>query len=178
MVGNLIAHNCQYGAGVRKVHQTLEEQEIDIPYYEVEKIHTGYWDLFAQVKDFSRSLYYEKRRNKGYILNGVGRPMAIPDEFEKDILNRFIQSTGHDVLTMYITILTKNLNASGIPWTPIVIDWHDATTVEVPEDRAQDVVDIFNQSMVELNSILQGTIKLRGVPTVGRNMSDVKEPEE
>lgn len=168
---------CQYGAGVKKVLQTLEEQEIDISYEEVEKIHTGYWSLFAGVKDFSRALYFEKKRNKGYILNGVGRPMAIPNDFEKDILNRFIQSTGHDVLVTYITILTNRLNELQIPWTPIVIDFHDATTVEVPEEWGQKVVDIFNESMFKLNELLGGIIKLKGIPVIGRNLAEVKEPE-
>lgn len=169
---------CQYGAGVKKVLQTLEEQEINISYEEVENIHTGYWNLFAQVKDYARSLHFEKKRNKGYILNGVARPMAIPDDFEKDTLNRFIQSTGHDILTMYITILCRNLDKAGIDWKPIIIDFHDATTVEVPKADEQRTIDIFNESMLELNGILQGTIKLRGIPVSGITLADVKEPEE
>jgi len=169
---------CQYGAGINKVRQTLEEQEIHLSYEEVANIHTGYWELFAQVKDFARSLGYERKRNKGYILNGVGRPMAIPEEFEKDILNRFIQSTGHDVLTVYISILKRNLDAAGINWNPIVIDFHDATTVEVDEQDGERTVAVFNQSMQDLNNMLQGTIKLKGVPVIGRNLAEVKEPEE
>ena len=77
----------QYGAGINKVKQILEEQEIFLSYEEVRNIHEGYWELFAQVKDFSRSLQFERKRNKGFILNGVGRPMAIPEEFEKDIVH-------------------------------------------------------------------------------------------
>jgi DNA polymerase I-like protein with 3'-5' exonuclease and polymerase domains len=169
---------CQYGAGVRKVHQTLEEQEIHLSFDEVETIHSGYWNLFSQVKDFARSLQYERKRHKGYILNGMGRPMAIPDEFEKDILNRFIQSTGHDVLTVYITLLKRNLDAAGIQWNPIIIDFHDATTVEVNERDGERTLGIFNKAMHDLNNMLQGTIKLKGVPVIGRNLAEVKEPEE
>jgi DNA polymerase I-like protein with 3'-5' exonuclease and polymerase domains len=169
---------CQYGAGAKKVHQTLEEQNIFLDYWEVEKVHSGYWDLFAQVKDFERSLYFEWKRNKGYILNGMGRPMAVPERYQKDILNRFVQSTGHDILTMYIRILCKMVEAAGIPYKPIIIDFHDATTIEVPEEYGEQTKEIFNKAMAELNSKLQGTIKLKGVPVIGRTLAEVKEPEE
>lgn len=169
---------CQYGAGAKKVHQTLEEQNIFLDYWEVEKVHSGYWDLFAQVKDFERSLYFEWKRNKGYILNGMGRPMAVPERYNKDILNRFVQSTGHDILTMYIRILCSKVEAAGIPYKPIVIDFHDATTIEVPEEHGERTLQIFNEAMAELNATLQGTIKLKGVPVIGRTLADCKEPEE
>lgn len=169
---------CQYGAGAKKVHQTLEEQNIFLDYWEVEKVHSGYWDLFAQVKDFERSLYFEWKRNKGYILNGMGRPMAVPERYNKDILNRFVQSTGHDILTMYIRILCDKVAAAGIPYKPIVIDFHDATTIEVPEEHGERTLQIFNEAMAELNATLQGTIKLKGVPVIGRTLAEVKEPEE
>lgn len=169
---------CQYGAGAKKVHQTLEEQNIFLDYWEVEKVHSGYWDLFAQVKDFERSLYFEWKRNKGYILNGMGRPMAVPERYNKDILNRFVQSTGHDILTMYIRILCDMVESAGIPYKPIIIDFHDATTIEVPETRGEETKEIFNKAMAELNRKLQGTIKLKGVPVIGRTLADCKEPEE
>lgn len=169
---------CQYGAGVNKVMQTLEADDVILDYEEVAKIHSGYWDLFAKVKDFSRSLFFEWRRNRGHIVNGLGRPMAVPEDYTKDLLNRFIQSTGHDILIKYVCILTRNLDAAGIPWSPIIIDFHDATTVEVPELDAERTVQVFNKSMDDLNRVLNGTIRLRGVPTVGVNLAEVKEPEE
>lgn len=169
---------CQYGAGVKKIHQTLEEQEIFLSYEEVQDIWTAYWDLFSQVKDFGRSLGFERKRNKGHILNGMGRPMAVPQDFEKDVLNRFIQSTGHDVLVMYITILTSLLDAYGIEWKPIVIDFHDATTVEVAEKDGPRTLVAFNEAMILLNEELNGNIRMRGVPVIGINLAEVKEPEE
>lgn len=169
---------CQYGAGVNKVMQTLEQDDVFLSYEEVEAIHSGYWNLFAKVRDFQRALWYEWRRNTGYILNGLGRPMCVPEDYTKDLLNRFVQSTGHDILTKYITLLSQRLDDNDIPWSPIIIDFHDATTVEVPEEHAELTVRMFEASMDDLNYLLQGTVKLRGVPTVGVNLADVKEPEE
>ncbi len=168
---------CQYGAGVRKIMETLEQDNVFLSFEEVQAIHTGYWNLFAKAKDFARSLHFEWKRNGGYILNGMGRPMCVPEDYSKDLLNRFVQSTGHDILIKYVSILSKNLNAADIPWKPIIIDFHDATTVEVPELYAERTVKAFNESMRELNQLLGGSVQLRGTPTAGRNLADCKEPE-
>lgn len=177
-IGKTLWLSYQYGAGTNKMHRTLEEQEVFLDWSLVDAIRKGFDTTFAKLKDFARALHYERRRNKGYILNGMGRPMAVPDEFEKDILNRFIQSTGHDVLTTYITLLKRNLDSAGIKWDPIIIDFHDATTVEVDEKDGSRTVEIFNRSMQDLNELLRGTIQLKGVPVIGRNLAEVKEPEE
>lgn len=176
-VAKTVVYACQFGAGVKKVMETLEADNIYLGFDEVKEIHTTYWNTFAGLKDYSRGLFYEWRRNKGYVMNGFGRPMALPQEFEKDVLSRFIQSTGHDTLCVYISIIVRLLNESGIPWKPVIIDWHDSSTVEVPEAYGKRVMDIFNEGMVELNGFLRGIIRMRGTPTMGYNMSDCKEPE-
>lgn len=169
---------CQYGAGVNKVMQTLEQDEIYLDYEEVETIHSGYWDLFQDVRLFSKNLFREWKRNGGYILNGMGRPMAVSKDMTQDLLNRFVQSTGHDILARYISILCTNLDRSGILWRPAIIDFHDATTVEVPAGDSDRTVQIFLDSLAQLNRELQGTIELKGIPTVGIDLSQVKEPGE
>lgn len=177
MVGSLTLHNCAYGAGINKIIETLEADEIFLSYEEVAQIHRGYWNLFSGVKDFGKSLYFEWKRNGGHIINGMGRPMAVPEEYNKDLLNRFIQSTGHDILTRYIRILCTELSNRKIEWAPIIIDFHDASTIEVSEKDGQRTVDVFNWAMDELNRQLQGGIQLRGVPVMGRNLAECKEPE-
>lgn len=170
---------CQYGAGVNKVMQTLENDDIFLPRSDVEKIHSGYWSLFAKVKQLSYDLQRQWQFNGGWIPNGlVGRPMCIPEDSKHDALNRFIQSTGHDILIKYVYILCGELSRQGIDWSPVVMDFHDATTVEVPEADAELTVDIFKWAMDELNRQIGGTITLRGVPVIGRTLADVKEPEE
>lgn len=170
---------CQYGAGVNKIMQTLEQDDVFLSYEEVALIHKSYWDTFAGVRDFSRSLYYEWKRNGGWILNGVGRPMAIPEHMTKDILNRFVQSTGHDILVKYIRILTERLDQD-IPggWTPLIIDWHDAAAIEVPEYCVNQARIVMIKSVDQLNAELCGTIKLRGEPDIGINLAEIKRPEE
>jgi DNA polymerase I-like protein with 3'-5' exonuclease and polymerase domains len=169
---------CQYGAGVNKVMETLENDDVFLPYEDVARIHSGYWELFSRVRDFSRELLFQWRENGGYVLNGVGRPMSVPEDMMKDTLNRFIQSTGHDLLIRYIRIYTEELTRRGIEWYPLMIDWHDASCVEVREDQLEQAKQVMVWGVDELNRELNGRIKLRGEPDVGYNLSDVKKPEE
>lgn len=168
---------CQYGAGVNKVMETLENDDIHLPYEDVARIHSGYWELFSQVREFSRELLFQWRENGGYVLNGIGRPMSVPEEMMKDTLNRFIQSTGHDLLIRYIRIYTEELTRRGVEWYPLMIDWHDASCVEVREDQIDVAREVMLWGVDELNRELNGRIKLRGEPDIGHNLSDVKKPE-
>lgn len=167
-----------YGAGVNKIIEILEQDDIVLDYEQVSAIHAGYWEVFAKVKDYGRALFYEWRRNRGYILNGMGRPMAIAEGMEKDALNRFIQSTGHDILVRYIRIFTEELDRQGITWDPIIIDFHDSACIEVDEKDKQKAADIMQWGVAELNVQLAGTIALRGEPDIGYNLAETKKPEE
>jgi hypothetical protein len=179
MVGNFIAHNCQYGAGAGKVQATLENDGIFLSEYEVREIWDTYWRTFDGLKAFGKSLEREWVRNGGYILNGTGRPMCVPEDYKKDLLNRFIQSTGHDLLTQYILIYTHELTVRGIPWRPLILDFHDASCVEVPIEYADQTVEVFNWGVTELNRQLGwDSVKLRGTPDIGTTLADVKSPEE
>lgn len=169
---------CQYGAGVNKIIEILEQDDIVLDYEQVSQIHAGYWEVFAKVRDYGRALFYEWRRNRGYILNGMGRPMAIAEGMEKDALNRFIQSTGHDILVRYVRIYTQELEARGINYTPVVIDFHDASCIEVDEVDVNRASKIMCWGVDELNRQLAGSIQLRGEPDVGYDLADCKKPEE
>lgn len=169
---------CQYGAGVKKIAETLEADDIFLDEDEIRLIHSTYWKLVSQLKQFAIELQSEWRGRDGYILNGIGRPMCVPEDYTKDLLNRFIQSTGHDILVKFIRILTDKLDVEGIPWEPIIMDFHDATTVEVPEKDGMRTVQVFQDAMDELNRQLGGSITLRGIPTIGINLAQIKEPEE
>lgn len=172
------ALGCAYGAGIKKVHQTLEEQGVYLSMDQVATIHTGYWNLFAGVKDYGKSLYFEWKRNKGYIMNGTGRPMSVPEAYNKDLLNRMCQSTGHDCLIKYIRILCNELRQARVPFHPIIMDIHDATTIEVEEKYSQKAVECFNIAMKKLNDELKFSIKLKGTAVIGRNLAEAKEITE
>lgn len=176
-IAKTVVYACQFGASVDRVMQVLEEEDIFLPFEQVELIHSAYWEAFRRLKQYSYELQRQCRRNGGWILNGLGRPMCVPENLKHDTLSRVIQSTGHDILVRYIRILTKGLLHRGIPFKPWVIDWHDATAVEVPEEYLDATIATYMDSLAELNSQLGGTIQLKGTPSYGTTMADIKEPE-
>jgi hypothetical protein len=173
-----VVYACQFGAGVDKVLSTLENDDVFLSREEVEVIHGGYWKTFSRLKEYRWELEREWRKNRGYILNGMGRPMCVTEDYKHDLLNRCIQSTGHDILVRYVGIHTQLLTNMGIPWIPVILDLHDASTVEVPEECGALAAQAFLLALDALNQELGCTIKLKGVPTIGKTLADVKEPEE
>lgn len=162
-----------YGAGPAKIHKTLRLAGIDITEDQVRDIHRTYWDIFQGVKVYSRKLEREWTARGGWVMNGVGRPIGVDEMFKKDIVNRVVQSTGHDLLLKYIRHLRSNL--SSIPWAPIIMDWHDQTIVEVPEAYAEEVKYLMETvSFSDLNQELGGTIPLKGTAAIVRNLAESK----
>jgi hypothetical protein len=176
-VCKLVHLSCSYGAGPGKIQQTLSMNDIDMTIEEVQKIWDMYWGLFGKVKEYGLQLRGEWRKRKGWVLNGIGRPLAVDELMTKDLLNRVSQSTGHDILIHYIRLFAEELDRREIPWAPVIIDWHDASTVEVPEQYAEEVADVLKLAVGQVNKTLEWRIKLGGEPEIGRSLSDVKQPE-
>ena len=108
----------------------------------------------------------------GWIYNGRGRPLGIAPQKIKDIGNRFIQTTGHDVLLQYLAYV----NQMRIPeMRPYHVDNHDATIWQVREDRADAGKQVLEEAYVRLNDTLQWTVKISGAVEIGDNMGDFLE---
>lgn len=163
-----------YGAGPRKIHATLNESGVQISIEEVEQIHRQYWELYSGIKTYERKLNDEWRVRGGWVFNGIGRPIGVHPDYRKDLVNRVIQSTGHDILVMYVDILSTLLTERGIDWTPIIIDFHDQSIVEVPKHQAELTKKAFQDAVDLLNKQIAGTIPLRIVPQVVNNLAEAK----
>jgi hypothetical protein len=147
-------------------------QGVDISLEDVRVIHQQFWQLYSGVKRLEARLLDQWRVNGGFIMNGAGRPLGIHADYTKDIVNRFSQSTGHDLLIKYVSILVRELGQ--LNWTPIVMDFHDEVILEVPEEEQQLAIDAFRRAEVELNRILGGVIPLRINPVVVRTLAEAK----
>ena len=111
-------------------------------------------------------------------MSGFNTPLAIAEDKLKDAFNRVVQSTGHMILMKYNRLYTKKLTEEGIPWNPIIIDWHDASTIEVPDEYIDVASEIMGPWAIgELNNQLGGYIKLKGDVEVGKDLAEVKKPE-
>lgn len=169
-----------YGAGAGKKYKTLRQNGANIPFDVVKDMNDGFWDFYAGIKGYERNLREEHRINKGWVANGIGRPIGVHQDSDrkfdkrKDIVNRVVQSTGHDLLVRYLRILCGILDNYGIHWKPIIIDFHDEVLIEVPEAEQELTIQAFRMAQSELNCELQGLIPLRINPVVVHTLADAK----
>lgn len=160
-----IAKTCvlgfQYGMGPKKLKQSLALEGINLTDDEAFEIYKAYWDLFGGIKEFNKHLEAEWRRRGGWVYNGIGRPVTCYEPYLRDINNRVVQSTGHDIL-MYVNYQLYQLrNETGLDFHGIIIDWHDASLVECKIEDGSKVVDVFNEAYKRLNDWLKGDLKIR-----------------
>ncbi len=178
-IAKVITLGSSYGMGAEKMLMTLKLQGVDISKADAYDMHAAYWKLYAGVKTYEKELLREHKRNNGWVLNGIGRPVCVGDAFTKDIVNRVVQSTGHDIHMMYIEVVTRlfaehNLDVKGIVW-----DFHDQSIVECEEGQQDLVKHLLGVEAYEIlnKQYLQGDINLKGDAQLIRDLADAKVPE-
>lgn len=108
----------------------------------------------------------------GWIYNGRGRPLGVAADKVKDLGNRFVQTTGHDVLLQYLMILQKNRTKTMRPYN---VDIHDATIWQVHKSEVEKAKKIMEDAYHELNNTLQWSVKIAGDVEVGDTWADFLE---
>lgn len=178
-VAKVVVLASSYGAGPGKIHQTLSLEGIEITLEEVRAIHSMYWEIFSGVRTYGRQLETEWRRNRGWVMNGIGRPIGVDENYTKDLVNRVVQSTGHDIFLTYRWHVRNLLDFHAIPWQPVIWDWHDQLIVEVPVEYAERTSQLLEgQAFDELNAELAGDIPLSGEATIISNLAECKLDKE
>lgn len=166
-VAKIIHLAASYGARPRKIAQTLQLNGMNVTLEQAEDMFNRYWALFAKVKQYEQFLQAQWERNGGWILNPVGRPLAVAQDYLRDVVNRSIQSGGHDCFVLYLSILSDCLRTNGIAYKPYIWDLHDAVMLTVPEGQVGEAVHIMDDTAMSLlNKQLGGKVKLKGETNV------------
>ncbi len=169
-IAKVLHLSASYGAGAGKISQALQLQGVDVDYDKAKEMHTKYWQLFAKVKQYEQFLQTQWERNEGWILNPIGRPLAVAQDYLRDVVNRSIQSGGHDCFVLYLSLLSTMLRDAGVEYKPYVWDLHDAVMLTVPEGQVEQAVHIMDhKAMDELNRMLNGKVRLKGETNVVDN---------
>ena len=117
-----------------------------------------YWLRFAKVAALAYKLK-SLAKARGYINGLYGRRLYIPSHQTKDALNRFGQFGGHAILR---DIVFRIAEASQGFMFPLLPDIHDSTSWEVPENRYDEGVRIFNAAIEATNRSLALSVNVRG----------------
>ena len=149
-----------YGMGWKKFQLNMRIQGVKMSEKECRAVIDGLDKVYSGVKKYEQYLLKEYRQNNGYIINGLGRPVGCAEDYLKDITNRMVQSTGHDVLMLYISICDQLFSDHNLDVKGIILDFHDESIVECDIKDAELVCKIMKEDAVRiLNDELDGLIK-------------------
>jgi DNA polymerase I-like protein with 3'-5' exonuclease and polymerase domains len=173
-----IAKTCKlaydYGAGAMKIHETLALGGVDITLNEVRAIRREMDQIFAGQKRFEGQLQEMWRSNGGWIPSALGTPICVAEQYLKDSTNRFCQTSGHQILQLWIYNAAQVFAEQGIDAHPWIVDLHDETLWEVPEQRAQAAADALAEALRRTNAELGMGIPIKGPATIVDNLAAVK----
>lgn len=174
-IAKLLHLSSSYGAGPNKIRQGLALQGIEISLAEAKSMHSRYWELFAAVKDYEKFLLAQWERTGGWFLNPIGRPMGVSSDYLKDIVNRSIQGSGHDIFVLLNVFVERVFMRERISYAPYVWDIHDCVMLEVPEEQAAQAKQLLDGKVLdELNSFLNGSVKFKGDANIVDNWAQDK----
>ena len=167
-----------YGAGAYKIWTGLKLDGIDITLREVEQIVEDFDgpNLYGGVKRFQYDLEREWRENKGWILGGLGTAVPVAEKLKKDLLNRNVQSTGHNILVLFLTCFLKpGLDRAKIDYRWYIPDLHDETIYEVLAEQAPLALKVHCKAVDELNQMLGGVTTLKMDPKIIHSLAERKD---
>lgn len=173
-----VVHNSSYGAGAYKIWCTLRLDGIDISQKEVEQIHADYWgpNLFGGIKRFQQELEREWRDNKGWVLGALGVATPVAEKLKRDILNRFCQSSGHQLLIIFLAqFLRPMLLEAGVDFKWYIPDLHDETIYEVREEQAELALQVHKDAVNEFNKMLGGITTIKMDPKTMKSLAERKD---
>lgn len=164
-----------YGGGSEKKRKKAMSSGMWWTKEEAKSMHNNYMAALSGLEEFSESIKQEWITNGGYFLNPLGRPVACAASKVKDLMNRSIQSGGHDCNLLFIGHINRLRKERGIRMYPWNVDLHDATIWEAHKDDMEAAKKAMEDSLVWLNEYLGGTIPLKGDVDVGESFYDFKK---
>jgi hypothetical protein len=161
-IAKLLHLSANYGAGAGKIRLGLAEQGIEVSLAEAKRLHTAYWKLFAQVKNYEKWLRAQWENNGGWWLNPIGRPVCADERKLKDLCNVDCQSGGHDIFLLFTKVLAEELTARGVVYQPWNYDIHDCTALEIDKEDVEVVREVVDKVVPDkVNAILGGVVRLK-----------------
>jgi DNA polymerase I-like protein with 3'-5' exonuclease and polymerase domains len=157
-----------YGLGANTMSINL-----GIDFKQAKAILRGLETQFAGKVRLQHNLEYEWARNGGYIVNGRGRPVCVDKAYKKDLVNRYVQSTGVDLLNRILYHMTCYREDNNINVIPAIVNWHDETIWQVKDtpEEIKKARDMFIYGIDTLNKELNWSVVFKfGGINIGASM--------
>lgn len=176
-LGKVLVLSGDYGAGAKAKWRKCLLQGIRISLDEMRDIHAAQLELHSGVADYRQELEREWHRRGGWILSGLGFPTPVHVDYTKDLVNRNVQRTGHDVHVLCVWLLHSMLSNDGVNTTGVVWDFHDQFIYQVAADQSNAAISITEGAITELNRFLGGDVRIKYGPRLVNSLSEAKMEE-
>lgn len=175
-VSKVIQLAVQYTGTGHTVSKNLTKDGIPTTKEEADGYVRAYWSKFRKVKEFNYRLK-ETNKKQGHLRNVIGRIIRVPDVEYKDLSNRFIQSSAHDILVLWVLEIYRRAKEEGIPIRPILLDCHDSTSNQVPLAHLESTKRIYAESLHSINEQLGLSVTVRAEVKTFNTLAGLKGDE-
>lgn len=158
------------------VSKNLTKDGIPTTVDEANRLVSAYWRKFRKVEEFNNRLR-ELNRKQGYLRNVIGRIIRVPDPGYKDLSNRFIQSSAHDVLILWVLEIYRISGLDGIELKPILLDCHDSTSNQCKRGTEDRVIEIYRRALDNVNRTLGLSVTVKAEIKTFETLAGLKADE-
>ena len=175
-VAKVIQLAVQYTGTKYTVSKNLTFAGLPTSLDEAGRLVDAYWKHFRRVAIMNEALFI-KFGKQGYLRNAVGRVVRVPTHIDivkrdgtiwhkelpryKDLPNRFIQSSAHDLLSFWVLIIARKVKEQGLKAKPVIIDCHDSTSWQAPKEEVAALETIFKEALTELNESVKMSVPVK-----------------
>lgn len=159
-VAKVVQLAVQYTGTGHTVSRKLTQSGIDTSVEQATDYVRAYWRKFRRVAEWQYQLREVNRRD-GHLRNVIGRIIRVPDPEYKDLPNRFVQSSAHDVLILIVLEIERLNKERNAGMLPVLIDCHDSTSWQAPMAHKELALDIFRQALYNINQQLALSVQVK-----------------
>jgi len=159
-IAKVIQLAVQYTGTKRTVAKNLTKQGISTTLEQADDYVKAYWRKFRAVGMMNYRLR-ELNRSQGFLRNAIGRIIRVPNPEYKDLSNRFIQSSAHDVLMLWVLEIYRLSKQRGIHIRPVLLDCHDSTSNCCPIDQAGALEQVYQEALANVQEKIGLSVTLK-----------------
>jgi DNA polymerase I-like protein with 3'-5' exonuclease and polymerase domains len=159
------------------VSKNLTKAGIPTTILEADRLVAAYWRKFRRVAEFNERLK-SLNREQGYLRNVIGRIIRVPNPDYKDLPNRFIQSSAHDVLILWVLEIYRLCKERGIDIKPVLLDCHDSTSNQCPSHQIDSLKQVYKESLTNINKLLDLSVTIKAEIKTFKTLAGLKNNED
>lgn len=175
-VAKVIQLAVQYTGTGHTVAKNLTKEGIPTEVWEADRYVNAYWRKFRKVAELNQKLKALNRRD-GLLRNVIGRIIRVPYPDYKDLPNRFIQSSAHDVLVLWVLEIYRLCKVEGIEIKPVLLDCHDSTSNQVPMAYVESLKTIYRDALTTINEQLGLCVTIKAETKTFQTLAGLKGDE-